>query len=139
MIFKTDGKQNDLNGFLDKGSHLQGELHFETTFRVHGKFTGTVTSEGDLIVGEGGELEGEIQVGDLFISGVVRGKVAAKRRIHLAPTGRLYAEVDTPSLVVDEGAFFEGNCTMSRPSSPPPVAREAREPRETPEAIKTKP
>lgn len=134
MIFKNDGKQHDLNGFLDRGSHLQGELHFETTFRVHGKFTGTVASEGDLIVGEGGELEGEIKVGDLFVSGIVRGKVAAKRRVHLAPTGRLYAEVDTPSLVVDEGAFFEGNCTMSRPSATPPAAREGREAREAEKA-----
>jgi cytoskeletal protein CcmA (bactofilin family) len=127
MIFKNDGKQNDLNGFLDKGSHLQGELRFDTTFRVHGRFSGSVTSEGDLIVGEGGELDGEIQVGDLFVSGIVRGKVSAKRRIHLAPTGRLYAEVDTPSLVVDEGAFFEGNCTMSRlqAAGAAPIPKEA--------------
>jgi cytoskeletal protein CcmA (bactofilin family) len=101
MIFKTDGKQNDLNGFLDKGSHLNGELLFETTFRVHGKFTGTVASDGDLIVGEGGEIEGEVKVGDLFVSGVVRGKVAAKRRVHIAPSGKVYAEIETRSLFVD--------------------------------------
>jgi cytoskeletal protein CcmA (bactofilin family) len=119
MIFKTDGKQNDLNGFLDKGSHLNGELLFETTFRVHGKFSGTVASDGDLIVGEGGEIEGEVKVGDLFVSGVVRGKVAAKRRVHIAPTGKVYAEIETPSLIVDEGAFFEGNCAMARPPGKP--------------------
>ena len=63
MIFKSDGKQSDLNGFLDNGSHLQGELRFEASFRVDGKLTGTVESEGDLIVGESGEVEGEVRVG----------------------------------------------------------------------------
>lgn len=114
MIFKNDGKTSDLNGFLDKGSRLNGELHFETTFRVHGSFTGNVSSEGDLIVGEGGELEGQVQVGDLFVSGLVRGQVTARRRVHIAPTGRVYAEIETPTLIIDEGAFFEGHCSMTR-------------------------
>ncbi len=51
MIFKSEGKQGDLNGFLDGGSHLQGELRFEASFRVDGKLTGLVESQGDLIVG----------------------------------------------------------------------------------------
>ncbi len=63
MIFKSDGKGTDLNGFLDRGSHLQGELAFETTFRIDGRFTGSVRSNGDLIVGEAGEVEGTFEVG----------------------------------------------------------------------------
>ena len=55
MIFKSEGKQSDLNGFLDSGSHLEGELRFDASFRVDGKLTGRVDSEGDLIVGESGE------------------------------------------------------------------------------------
>ena len=46
MIFKSDGKQSDLNGFLDGGSHLQGELASRPPFRIDGKLTGSVTSEG---------------------------------------------------------------------------------------------
>lgn len=114
MIFKSDGKQSDLNGFLDKGSHLQGELRFDTSFRVHGSFHGTVTSEGELMVGEGGEVDGEVKVADVFVSGVVRGSVRAARRVHIAPTGKVYADLDTPSLIIDEGAYFEGRCSMSR-------------------------
>ena len=54
MIFKSDGKQNDLNGFLDQGSHAQGDLRFETSFRVDGKLTGTIESEGRPDRGRGG-------------------------------------------------------------------------------------
>lgn len=129
MIFKSDssGKQSDLNGFLDTGSHFKGELRFETSFRVDGRFTGTVASDGDLIVGEGGEVDAEVNVGQIFVSGTVRGRIRAARKVQISPTGKVLAEIDTPTLVIQDGAFFEGHCTMSRdgkaaasaPSNPP--------------------
>jgi len=114
MIFKSDGKASDLNGFLDSGSHLEGELRFEASFRVDGKLTGTVRSEGDLIVGESGEVEGELHVGQVFVSGTIRGTVHASRKIQIAPNGKVFAELDTPTLVIEDGATFEGRCAMSR-------------------------
>lgn len=114
MIFKSDGRQSDLNGFLDSGSHLEGELRFEASFRVDGKLTGTVRSEGDLIVGETGEIEGELHVGQIFVSGTVRGKIRASRKIQIAPNGKVFAELDTPALLIEDGATFEGRCAMSR-------------------------
>jgi cytoskeletal protein CcmA (bactofilin family) len=114
MIFKAEGKHADLNGFLDNGSHLQGELRFDASFRVDGKLTGTVESEGDLIVGESGEVDGEVRVGQIFVSGTVRGTVRASRKVQIAPHGKLFAEIDTPSLVIEDGAVFEGTCSMNR-------------------------
>jgi cytoskeletal protein CcmA (bactofilin family) len=137
---KTTAKQGDLNGFLDRGSHLRGELHFETHFRVHGKFSGEVRTEGELIVGEGGEVEGEVRVGQVIVSGIVRGSIQASRRVQITSTGKVFADVDTPSLIVEDGACFEGRCSMTRdqpktvamPPGPPklvpakvPAARES--------------
>jgi cytoskeletal protein CcmA (bactofilin family) len=114
MIFKSDGKQSDLNGFLDNGSHVHGELRFQTSFRVDGKFNGSVVSEGDLIVGDGGEVEGDLHVGQIVISGTVRGTIRASRRVHLSASGKVFADVDTPSLIIEDGATFEGRCSMTR-------------------------
>ncbi|HEX3527410.1 MAG TPA: polymer-forming cytoskeletal protein [Thermoanaerobaculia bacterium] len=117
MIFKSEGKQSDLNGFLDSGSHVQGELRFQTSFRVDGTFNGSVVSDGDLIVGDGGEVEGDLRVGQIIISGTVRGTVRASRRVHLSPSGKVFADVDTPSLIIEDGAVFEGRCSMTRESA----------------------
>jgi cytoskeletal protein CcmA (bactofilin family) len=111
-MFK-DSTQGDLNGFLDAGSQINGELRFEDTFRVDGKLTGKVVSEGDLVVGEQGEIDGEIEVGRVFISGVVRGSITAGRRAELTAGGKVYADIETPTLVIEEGAYFEGSCRMS--------------------------
>ena len=113
-MFKTDGAKGDLNGFLDAGSHINGELHFEDTFRIDGKLTGKVNSKGDLVVGEHGQAEGEIEVGRIFVTGRVKGTVKATGRVEVAAGGRLMADIETPALVVEDGAFFEGRCSMVR-------------------------
>jgi cytoskeletal protein CcmA (bactofilin family) len=122
MIFKSDTEQTDLNGFLDAGSHVQGELEFENTFRIDGRFTGTVRSDGNLIIGEGGQVQGEIEVGQVFISGKLEGQVRAHRRVQIAPTGKVFGSLHTPALVVEDGALFEGQCMMSH-RAPAPSAK----------------
>lgn len=114
MSFLGRGSHGELNGFLDAGSHMHGELHFEQTFRIEGKLTGQVVSEGDLVVGEKGEVEGELRVGRALITGTVRGLIRASRRIEIGPGGKVFGDLETPSLVVDDGAHFEGNCRMNR-------------------------
>lgn len=132
MNLRGKGHTGELNGILDRGSHLRGELHFEQTFRVDGKLTGKVLSDGDLVVGERGEVEGEIEVGRAFISGVVRGRVRTARRLEICAGGRVFADVETPALVIGEGALFEGNCAMDRgvragePAAEAPVAAPPR-------------
>jgi cytoskeletal protein CcmA (bactofilin family) len=126
MKAKNGGK-SQLNGFLDAGSHLRGELHFEDTFRIDGRLTGKVDSDGDLYVGERGEVEGEVRVGRLFVTGKVDALVQAQR-VEVAPGGQLRGEVSTPCLVIDEGAIFEGQARMverAPAAAAAPVAGEA--------------
>ncbi len=117
-MFKGSGAQGDLNGFLDAGSHMKGELSFEDTFRIDGKFTGSVVSDGDLIVGERGDIDGEISVQRVFVSGIVRGVLRASERVEITAVGKVMADVFTPTLTIDEGAFFEGRCTMAQLDKP---------------------
>ena len=114
MNFRGKTGAGELNGILDKGSHLRGELHFEQTFRVDGRLTGKIVSDGDLVVGERGEIEGEIEVGRAFVSGLVRGRIRTARRLEIGAGGRVYADLETPTLVIGEGATFQGNCAMER-------------------------
>lgn len=110
MFGKTS--QGDLNGFLDAGSHIQGELRFEDTFRVDGRVEGGVTSDGVLIVGDRGEIEGEIKVRRIYVSGTLHGRVVADEYLEITPTGRVFADLEVVSLKIEEGAVFEGRCTM---------------------------
>ncbi len=104
--------KSGFNGILDEGSHIKGELHFEDTFKISGKITGSVVSSGDLEVYEAGEVDGEIRVRHILISGTVRGTLRASARVEINSTGKVTADIHTPTLVIKEGAFFEGRCSM---------------------------
>ena len=105
-------KGGDLNGFLDKGSAFKGELEFEDTMRIDGRFNGKIMSKNELIVGESATIEGDVHVGSIAISGTVIGKIVATQRVEIHRNGKVYSDVDTPALVIEEGAIFQGNCTM---------------------------
>lgn len=106
------GKSGDLNGFLDRGSSFKGELEFEDTMRIDGKFNGKIRSKNELIVGESANIEGEIHVGRLAISGTVIGKIKADQRVEIHRNAKVYSDIDTPALIIEEGALFQGNCVM---------------------------
>lgn len=126
-MFKNGETKGDLNGFLDAGSHMNGELSFEDTFRVDGRLTGKVVSKGDLVVGEHGEVHGEVEVARVYVSGTLKASVKASARIEITSGGRLLGDIEAPTLVIEEGGFYEGRCTMqprgaAEKSASPPVA-----------------
>jgi len=125
----TMKKTGELNGFLDKGSTFRGELEFDDTLRIDGKFNGKIASKNELIIGETAQVEGEINVGSIAISGTVRGKIKATGRIEIHRSGKVFCEIETAALIIEEGAVFEGNCTMaSKPGAAAPASGNAPKP-----------
>jgi len=105
-------RTGELNGFLDRGSSFKGELEFDDTMRIDGKFNGRITSKNELIVGESAHIEGDVHVGRIAISGTVVGKIVADQRVEIHRNGKVYSDIDTPALIIEEGAIFQGNCVM---------------------------
>ena len=107
------GKSNgELNGFLDRGSSFKGEMEFEDTMRIDGKFNGKIVSKNELIVGESAHIEGDLHVGRVAISGTIVGKIVADERVEIHRSGKVYCDIETPALIIEEGAIFQGNCAM---------------------------
>ena len=111
MKLKGDAT-GDLSGFLDRDTDLSGELNFKDTLRIDGKFQGSVRTGKSLVVGESAEVNAEIDVDQIFISGHVQGKIHARERVELHQSARVEAEIHTKALVVEEGAQFDGHCSM---------------------------
>ncbi len=102
----------ELNGFLDRGASFKGEMEFEDTMRIDGRFNGKIVSKNELIVGESAHIEGDLHVGRVAISGTVIGKIVAEQRVEIHRNGKVYSDIETPALVIEEGAIFQGNCVM---------------------------
>ena len=105
---------DSLNGFVDSGCTIRGELEFKTYFRVDGKVEGTVRSQAELVVGEGGVVQGEIEVARCVVGGEVRGTIRATEQVLLHATAKVWADVQAPALVMEDGAFLEGGVSMEK-------------------------
>ncbi len=112
-----------LNGFLDRGARLEGTLSFDDVFRIDGHFKGTVTADAELVVGDGGVVEGEVRVSRLAVSGTIKGSIFAKERVELHAGARVFADVHTPTLVVEEGAVIQGPVDSGPPRPPETAVR----------------
>ena len=116
-----DIKEGKLSGFVGHGTSLTGDTTFQMMLRVDGHLTGTVTSEGGtLMVGNNGQLDANVAVGVAQINGTVNGDIVATEKIQLGRTARVVGNVSTPKLIIEDGAIFEGGCTMLK-------AREAQD------------
>ncbi|MGE4607563.1 MAG: polymer-forming cytoskeletal protein [Myxococcota bacterium] len=102
-----------LTAFIDQGSEFEGKLSFRDTVRIDGKFCGEITSENTLIVGESGEIDADIHSKTVSISGTVSGNVIAEAKVVLHKTALVNGNIETPSLVVEEGARVNGQINMN--------------------------
>ena len=107
----------EINTLLGKGSAFDGKLTFEGTVRIDGKLSGEVFSDDILIVGEGAEVNAEVEVGEIIIQGTIVGNVKAKRSVEIHAPGRVKGDITTPSLQIDKGVAFEGRSFMDGASS----------------------
>lgn len=108
-----DIKEGRLSGFVGAGTMLTGETNFQAMLRVDGHLTGRVTSEnGTLIVGSGGRVDADIMVSAASINGAVNGDIIALERVELGRTARVVGNIQSPRLVIEDGAIFEGSCSM---------------------------
>jgi cytoskeletal protein CcmA (bactofilin family) len=106
-------RANDaLNGFVDSGCTIRGELEFANSFRLDGTVEGTIRSQSELLVGEGGVVDGEVDVARCLVGGEVRGVLRATEQVVLHATARVWADIHTPALVMEDGALLEGKVTM---------------------------
>jgi cytoskeletal protein CcmA (bactofilin family) len=107
-------KQNleEINVFWGKNSGFKGRIISEGIFRLDGKLEGEIFHKGILIISETAVIKGKLEVNALTLNGLIEGEVAAKERVEIHAKGKLYGNISTPALVIQDGGIFEGNCKM---------------------------
>jgi cytoskeletal protein CcmA (bactofilin family) len=104
----------EITALLGRGTHFEGKLYFEGRVRIDGGFRGEIRSQDILIIGEGAEVEADIEVGTVIIKGgSVTGDVRAMHSIELYVPARVSGNLHAPEIFMDKGVQFSGTCTMA--------------------------
>ena len=121
MALSKEGQQPSATAaqdhpYLNKGSKIMGKLFFEGPVRIDGHVEGEISANDVVVIGEDAVVTAQLRAPAVVIGGKISGDIIAAKRVELRPTARVLANLTTPVLVVQEGAVFEGHCTMNAES-----------------------
>lgn len=119
MFSKKDGSiqtgranENTIETIIGPGVVFEGKITGNATIRVDGSLIGDTSISGLMIVGETGQVTGNVDTDRLLVAGRLEGQVKAAERVEIVSGGYLVGDVQTASFVVADGATFNGNCRM---------------------------
>ena len=104
----------EITALLGRGTHFEGKLYFEGRVRIDGSFQGTIRSPDVLVIGEGAEVEAEIDVSTVIIKGgTVSANIRAADTIELYVPAKVSGTLHSPEIFMDKGVQFSGECRMA--------------------------
>jgi cytoskeletal protein CcmA (bactofilin family) len=103
---------NNSGAYLDAGSKISGKLNFETPARIDGHVDGEINAKDSLTIGESAVVAAQIKADSVIVAGKVSGDITAVHRIEIRPSAKVLGNITAPTLVINEGALFEGHCAM---------------------------
>jgi len=113
---RTDAAQDRINDRVDTiigaGTVFVGDIHVKGTLRIDGRAEGKVECSGDVVIGEGGVAETGVQARNLKVSGTLKGNAKASGTLEITDTGKIFGDIEVGKLVINDGAVFQGQCTM---------------------------
>ncbi|HIF93575.1 MAG TPA: polymer-forming cytoskeletal protein [Myxococcales bacterium] len=114
----SGGGMGNLTAFIDQGSEFEGKLSFRDTVRIDGHFSGEISSDNTLIVGETGQIQATIHSVCVVISGLVEGDVHASDQIVLHKSAVVTGNLEAPAILMEEGAQLNGSVRMGAVKAP---------------------
>lgn len=98
---------------LGAGTTIKGDIQSNGDFRIDGTLIGSIQSKGKIVVGETGNVDGEVVCRNADVSGKIKAQISVSELLTLKSTARLSGEITTSQLSIEPGAKFSGTCNMS--------------------------
>ena len=92
---------------------LEGRLRSTSNIRFDGEMLGDLSTEGDLSVGEQGDVKGNVTGRNVVVGGTIQGTVSAAGRLEILTTGKVFGDITVASLIIDEGGVLRGKSAMN--------------------------
>jgi cytoskeletal protein CcmA (bactofilin family) len=97
---------------IRKGTEISGDVRCSGDIRIDGTLKGTLISEGKVVVGESGIIDGQVTCKNADISGTIKATLTVKELLQLKATAKINSDINTNKLSIEPGANFTGSCNM---------------------------
>lgn len=113
MIFKQKTQPITISNRLLQGTIVTGTIQSEGDFRIDGIIEGNIKIKGKLVIGPEGKVKGNVECASAKIEGNLIGDLMAEELVHFLAKANVEGTVYTSRLIMEDGAVFNGQCTMN--------------------------
>jgi cytoskeletal protein CcmA (bactofilin family) len=107
---------------IDRHSIFDGTFQANRNLRIEGEVKGTIECRGTLFVAQGANVSAKVEAESITVAGDLNGDIRCQGRLQIMPSGRVRGKVTTVTLVINEGAYYEGQLEMTPPEERPVTA-----------------
>lgn len=115
LIAGTPGISGDTFSVVDRHSAFDGTFRADRDLRVEGEVKGTIICQGTLFVAQGATVTAKVEAENISVAGDLNGDIHCRGRLQMMPSGRVRGKISTETLVINEGAYYEGQLEMTPP------------------------
>ena len=105
--------QEITNSTIGPNSYFTGRFYINGSLKIDGKFEGRALQADQLYIGTTGKVKTSVAANSVFVEGVIIGNIAAKSRVMLLPTAKIFGDIKTPELIIQNGVILEGRCVIA--------------------------
>jgi|TARA_B110000263_G_scaffold110607_1_gene96682 cytoskeletal protein CcmA (bactofilin family) len=109
-VRKTDA--SSAINMIGSGTVITGDIKSQGDIRVDGSLSGSIETQGKVVVGQGGVVEGDVICKDADVAGVLKAKITVSQLLSLKSSAKLNGDIITNKLSIEPGATFTGSCSM---------------------------
>ena len=106
---------------IAKGVTVTGDLFGTGDVLIEGTVIGRIKLDGTVTVAKTSVVKGPIQAESVYVSGAVKGNIAAKKCLRLEITGSIIGDVTVSSFIIEDGAYFNGRSHMTKTGEEPVI------------------
>jgi cytoskeletal protein CcmA (bactofilin family) len=115
----------DVESLIGEHTTFEGTLKTEGSVRLLGTIQGEIESKSTIFVEEKARVTARLTAGQVTVAGQVEGQIYCEGRVEIRPTGRVTGEINAGALIVQEGAYFDGNSKMATGGSVNSAAKDS--------------
>jgi cytoskeletal protein CcmA (bactofilin family) len=124
-IVADNTSNTEFGTILGPDANFKGDLSFDSAAKILGKFEGSITSKGKILVADGSRCKAKVSAKEVSVEGHIEGNVEAADRVDLRPKGAITGDITAARMTMADGASIDGHCrigingqsTTSKPSS----------------------
>src|SRR5215213_1986038 len=115
IVDDNEAEGADSFSVIDRHSNFDGTFRSSRDLRIEGEVKGTIECQGTLFVAEGANVSAKVEAENIAVAGDLNGDIRCLGRLQIMPSGRVRGKVSTITLVINEGAYYEGQLEMAPP------------------------